>query len=300
MKIPERLQDWTLTRIEKILQAGVCENDRFDFKERLPAPADAEGKHRLRKSIVAFANSGGGFFIYGVKDDRSLSVQDRLIGISLSIDFQPQFGTFASDCIPSVEWHARVPPIEIPGSGSALHVFEISSNWRKPHAVMRDGAAYFVKRTNKGDEAMSFGEIATAFRESEFRRTGLALLISELEHMRETAEGLLKDSAFGNTEAHPDRRWTWAVRYSTTLIDTTLGNIFPFLKGDAALWKLLCSIRENARSSNAMSEAFASVLFLRQTERITIYDSLTRGLIDCAKVISKDGQEAAVRLKQIQ
>src|SRR6185437_16449459 len=139
---------------------------------------------------------------------------------------------------------------------------------------------------------MSFAEISIAFRESEFRRTGLALLISELEHMRETAEQLVADSSTGKTEAHPDRPWTWAVRYSTTLLDTTLGNTFPFLASDPELWKQLCTIREKARSSNAMSEAFAGVVFLLMSERTDIHDSRTRPLINCARDISRYGEEA--------
>jgi predicted HTH transcriptional regulator len=82
MQIPVRLEDWTLGTIKGLLKAGAFENEAFDFKEQLPMPSDKEGKHRLRKSIAAFANSGGGFLIYGIKDDRELSVYRLMIVLS--------------------------------------------------------------------------------------------------------------------------------------------------------------------------------------------------------------------------
>jgi hypothetical protein len=301
MQIPEHFKDWTLARITGLLKAGVCECDTFDFKERLPDSKNFDGKHRLRKTIAAFANSGGGFLIYGIKDDRSLATQDRLIGIDVVADFPREFGVFPTGCQPSVEWSQRATPIKLPGGKSVLHVFEIHSNWRKPHAVMRDGAAYFMKRTNKGDEEMSFAEIAGAFRESEFRRTGLALLISELDHTRSTAKQLVEASQrTSNIEAHPDKPWTWATRYSTTLLDVTLGNVFPFLTSDPDLWKLLCTIRENARSSNATSEGFTTAVFFRLPQRVLISDSNVRELINCARAIVTASENAEERLKKLQ
>src|SRR4051812_40395704 len=104
MKIPERLEDWNLTAIKNILKAGVFELDVFDFKECLPPSSDDKGKHRLRKSIAGFANSGGGFLIFGIKDDRSLNLNDRIVGIPAVADFPQEFGNFPASCQPSVEW----------------------------------------------------------------------------------------------------------------------------------------------------------------------------------------------------
>ena len=148
---------------------------------------------------------------------------------------------------------------------------------------------------------MSLAEIAGAFRESEFRRTGLALLISELDHMRSTAEQLLQEAErTSRIEAHPDKPWTWATRYSTTLLDTTLGNTYPFFASDPELWKSLCIVREKTRSSNAMSEGFTNVVFLRVDMRVDIHDSRVRELINCAREIVASSKEAVERLRQMQ
>jgi predicted HTH transcriptional regulator len=44
----------------------------FDFKAMLPHSKDTEGKGRLRRDVAAFANSNGGFLVFGVKDNKGL------------------------------------------------------------------------------------------------------------------------------------------------------------------------------------------------------------------------------------
>ncbi|MBL9019930.1 MAG: hypothetical protein JNL83_37440 [Myxococcales bacterium] len=49
-------------------------------------------------------------------------------------------------------------------NGNVLHVIEIAKSARRPHAVGRvDNGWFFPKRTNKGNEGMSFDEIRDAF-----------------------------------------------------------------------------------------------------------------------------------------
>src|SRR5206468_10077082 len=119
------------------------------------------------------------------------------------------------------------------------------------------------------------------------------LLVSELSHMRATAEELLSASeATSNIEVSPDTPWTWATRYSTMLLDVVLGNVFSFLAAVPDLWTLLCTIREKARLSNALSEGFSSAVFFRTSERVAILDSRVRQLINCAREIVRASKEA--------
>jgi len=100
--------------------------------------------------------------------------------------------------------------------------------------------------------------------------------------------------------ASPDHPWSWSIRYSTTLLDTVLGNVFPFLAADAALWALLCTIREKARASNALSEAISSAVFFKITERVGIPDTRVRQHVDCAREIVKATKEAEERISKLQ
>jgi hypothetical protein len=58
--IPEKLSDWTLDVVRSLVQRGVFESDRFDFKERLPDSRNPNDKERLVRSCAAFASSDGG------------------------------------------------------------------------------------------------------------------------------------------------------------------------------------------------------------------------------------------------
>ena len=58
--IPETLAGWNLEVVRALVEQGVFETDRFDFKETLPHSKDEKGKSRLRRDVAAFANSGGG------------------------------------------------------------------------------------------------------------------------------------------------------------------------------------------------------------------------------------------------
>jgi len=67
--VPDRLEDWTIKRVEQLAARGVYESDSFDLKEMLPARPDDSGKFRLKKACAAFANSAGGFLVFGVTND---------------------------------------------------------------------------------------------------------------------------------------------------------------------------------------------------------------------------------------
>ncbi len=65
--IPNSLDDWDFQLVEKLVKDGLFETDKFDFKERIPHKNDRSGKARLEKSACAFANTEGGFLVFGIK-----------------------------------------------------------------------------------------------------------------------------------------------------------------------------------------------------------------------------------------
>ena len=87
------------------------EQETFDYKKMLPHSKDDGGKKRLRKDCCAFANSAGGFLIFGVHDDVTSLVDDRLLGFDPQFDFPVHFGNFPSECKPSVRWEIKNPEV---------------------------------------------------------------------------------------------------------------------------------------------------------------------------------------------
>jgi hypothetical protein len=68
--MPRILTDWTKDRLIGLLDQGIFEPESFDFKEfRIGKKSDQE-KQNIRTDCCAFANSFGGFLVYGVADDK--------------------------------------------------------------------------------------------------------------------------------------------------------------------------------------------------------------------------------------
>lgn len=59
--IPETLAGWTLEALRGLLERGIFEDRRLEFKEMLPNGKDRDARRRLRGTVSAFANSDGGF-----------------------------------------------------------------------------------------------------------------------------------------------------------------------------------------------------------------------------------------------
>ncbi len=127
--IPDVLDRWDMGLVQELISKGIFESEQFDFKEKLPASRDEQSKRRLRKTIAAFANSGGGFLVFGVSDNKKTSGNQRLVGLPLSFDFPEQFGSHASFCQPSVEWSFKNSPLKV-SDEKVVHIVHILPPWR--------------------------------------------------------------------------------------------------------------------------------------------------------------------------
>jgi hypothetical protein len=184
--IPTTLDQWNLDAVRRVASHGVFETDRYDLKEMLPNSRDEGGRQRLRRTIAAFANSSGGFLVIGVRDDRTLNVDERVVGVEVSIDLPEHFGAHASAIEPSPDWSHRTPAISL-STGRLVHVIEIKPSTRGPCGIFADDRWWFPKRTNRGTEPMSREEIRGAFVEDDRRRREIAWLKSEVKRIHDTA-----------------------------------------------------------------------------------------------------------------
>jgi predicted HTH transcriptional regulator len=122
--IPKTLEEWTIESIRNLLAKKVFESDSFDFKVALPHSKNSDVKDHLKKTCCAFANSEGGFLVYGVSDDKELDSEERFEGVDPNIDFPAHFGNYPKMCSPSVEWEFKNPPIVLE-NGKLIHVVYI-------------------------------------------------------------------------------------------------------------------------------------------------------------------------------
>ncbi len=147
---PRTLSEWTIELAIEILAKGLFETEDFDLKEMLPDSRDDKAKARLRGACCAFANSNGGFLVFGVTNDRNLPAASRLKGVPSALDFPEHFGSYPQSCVPAIDWSFLNPPSVLP-TGQVVHVVHIPKSWKAPHAVGGQHEGWkFLKRTNKG------------------------------------------------------------------------------------------------------------------------------------------------------
>lgn len=235
--IPRDLEDWTEDLVVEMLQTGIFESEHFDYKEALPHSSDQPAKDRLRKTCCAFANTDGGYLVFGVSDDRTLPAKDRLNGLPKELDFPEHFGNYPKNCFPSIYWQFRNPPITLT-SGKLIQIVYIPASPESPHATGHlENGWYFMKRTNKGNEPMAPDEVRLRFLSFYEKRIKLELLKAELEMLRDRAKtGYVGDTSAASTSLS-------VVTFDTQVIDTVLSDTFVLLSRAPALVKIVGEIR---------------------------------------------------------
>jgi len=180
--IPEALDGWTLEKIHGITAAGVTENDRFDLK------AGLQTAEHQRKTAAAFANSEGGFLVFGVTNDR------RVEGVT-NVELVRDFGSKLRDGVsPSIEFRFADHPHAL-GSKLLVYIAHVPRSARGPHAVYLNNAWTFLKRTAAGsNDPMTYEEIRAAFTDLRRRQRELKWLKAEVERLGVLAEKMQPDA----------------------------------------------------------------------------------------------------------
>jgi predicted HTH transcriptional regulator len=96
---------------------GYCETDTFDFKPILKPVFGDPRKHddyneRILNNVCAFANTYGGFIVFGIEDAKNKEGEDRIVGLD-RLDFAAEFGDKIKDLDPTVYYNFKNAPIKI-------------------------------------------------------------------------------------------------------------------------------------------------------------------------------------------
>ncbi len=239
--MPRSLEEWNINAIEHLLLEGYYETEYFDFKEMLPHHKNDDHKKRLLKSCCAFANSGGGFLVFGVKDDKSIPASKRLVGIDQNLDFPEQFGNYPKNCFPSIIWNFKNPPIKL-DDGKVIHVIFIPKSWNAPHASGDpEQGWFFTKRTNKGNENMNYDEIRLNFLGYYEKKVKLQLLKAELLTIQNNAnliQGITHDLS------------VVLINFPLNVLESLLSDTYTILANRVDLLQLLTEIRRTCQILN--------------------------------------------------
>lgn len=215
---PDSVEGWSLDLIREICASGINENDWFDLKADLQGDAEQQ-----RKSVAAFANTMGGFLVFGVTNQRTV------IGVSrpeLPRDFGNKLNSGVNPSVP----YRFGPPMPV-ADGRYIWICEVPRSLQGPHAVLLRDHWGFLKRTESGScVSMSVEEIRNAFLDAG-RRTGeLAWLRADVDRIGKLAWDLLL-----RMREEPWPTDVYLSRFEAGQLRTLLVSVFHYLDHGSGL-----------------------------------------------------------------
>jgi len=149
------LKDLEFTDIERLKANKTCESPILDYKKQLLED------NKLLKQVSAFANTQGGFLIFGVKETGRGGYPKEILGIDTS---QINKERMEQIILGNVQPKLDVEIVSIPhrDTSKAIIVIQIPNSYLKPHMNNRDKK--FYKRYNFEAEPMTEIEVSDTYR----------------------------------------------------------------------------------------------------------------------------------------
>ena len=148
--------------IAQLVKAHVSERQHLEFKATL-GYKDDDARMELLRDVVSMANGGGGYLIFGVRDDGRGQAQS-FVDQALMNRADSMIKSIRSLCHDHIA--ERIEGIEIrlrDVNGNAVIIIRIPISGRRPHMVTLNHRTDFVIRVEDGKREMSLGEIREAF-----------------------------------------------------------------------------------------------------------------------------------------
>jgi len=255
---PGSLADWNLDLVREIAASGISENDWYDFK------ADLQTADHQRKIVAAFANTQGGFLVFGVNNNRQVVGLDkpelpRDFGIKLSKDLFPS---------PGFEFG---PPMRLDGS-SSVWICQVPRSKRGPHAVLQNDSWVFLRRTESGSNfSMNVEEIRGAFLDSGRRASELSWLRAEVVRIRALAQLRMES---------PCNVWELDMllsRFNAGQLSTMLVSVFSYLDNGT---DLVANIQDLIRRADIVDGILGPIAAFKMAPRYASTSSTGRRPFD--------------------
>jgi Putative DNA-binding domain len=251
--IPRSLSEWNYDRVKELVDRGYLEDDAYDFKLAMKS-SDPKLIDKIRILSCAFANTDGGFIIFGVEDWGNKK-EDRIAGIQKSDDLAKEFGDILMEIDPVPYFDFKNPPLKIPNKNTVLFIAHILQSPERPH--MYDGKFYY--RGNKGNETMTHQQVKEYFLRYEERRSKLKLLYTEIFSNSIIAQEIIEVSNKEITSnSHTQERFLHysPLRFEVTVISSILPDIFSIIQEDNEMLVFLLRLRLQLSTINSKINGF--------------------------------------------
>jgi len=185
IKFPENLEDWTRGFLIDLIDIGYDENLKIEFKSQIN-----EQTKKIPTTTCAFANTGRGFLVFGIDNDRKkkLSTNKRLIGLEDSDDLKSKIENQIRTIKPSLPtecYEFKESNIKLP-NGKVVVVLKIEKSNDGPHQF----EDRFWKRVANGNAIMKVAEIKKSIIKSRQLERILFLLQHEEKYIMDIVEAM--------------------------------------------------------------------------------------------------------------
>jgi len=263
IEIPKSVGDWTLSLVEALVDAEYFETDWFDFKEFLSNNKEPRHGERICITACAFANANGGFMVFGVSDRSSRGTKrDRIVGIDKKADLAKIFGDQIKTVEPTIFYTPQNPPINISKPAKVIFAVHIPKSAKAPHAFIHDNQCRFYKRTNQGNEPMSYGEIVDAFNYRDHLRSKLTFLSSQLSNIEYLLPHIYSTLVDKEHYSHP------LVVLDYNLLDALLADLYPIVRNDTELLHSISRLKFMCMTTNGLISKLPWELAQRPQEEV--------------------------------
>ena len=166
MLLVKPLDDLSESDLDQLVLDGTAECKTIEYKLMLPGKSEGDTKEFLADAS-SFANSAGGYLIYGIKAVNGQPVElcglpENSTGDAEILRLESSIRTGINPRMPGV--HSKAVPL---GSGKVVLIIRIPRSYAAPHMVTYKGSSRFFSRSSNGKYQLDVGEIRTAFLLSE-------------------------------------------------------------------------------------------------------------------------------------
>lgn len=171
------LEKLNFTDIERLKSSKISESQILDYKKQLL------GDNKLLKQVSAFANTQGGFLIFGVEETGKGGYPKEILGIDKSqLNKERMEQIILGNIQPRL--NVKIQVVEHQDPSKAIVVIQIPNSYLKPHMNSRDNK--FYKRYEFEALPMTEIEVSDTYRRRVTSYQEVESYISEVLQIKET------------------------------------------------------------------------------------------------------------------